>query len=77
MNSPPPHQNPVTYAGPAADAPPPPGAAPPLTMPPPVPPTQTPSQAITAAANEIIRVTDARGRLIGFRKLSVIEKARL
>jgi hypothetical protein len=68
--------NPVAYAGPAADAP---VYAPPPVMPPPNPPVpvQTPSQAITAAANEIIRVADSRGRILGFRKLGVLEKARM
>ncbi len=41
------------------------------------PATQTPSEAIIAAANRIYSVTDSRGREITFRKLGASEQRRL
>ena len=68
-------QNPVLHAGPMPEG----GAPVPShdSAPHVAPQVQTPSQALTAAANEIIRVTDARGRVIGFRKLGILEKKRM
>lgn len=59
----------VLHAGPAADAPPLEMAAPPAAA-------QTPSQAIVAAANEVVRVTDRRGRTIGFKRATALDRMR-
>jgi hypothetical protein len=56
----------VLHAGPADEA----GAEAPRSA-----AVQTPSQAIVAAAGEIIRVQDGRGRVLGFRILNWLDRA--
>ncbi len=40
------------------------------------PEVQSPSQAIVAKANEVIRFADAKGRTIGIKRLGVLDRAR-